>query len=198
MKSYKLFIIWPICIIIFCTILILRFAIFTDIISEDEEEYTVNPYSVNNLFNAWEIAYERNKSHLETFKELGHVFLHPTCAISDYGSDFYYDFSAIEAYESGKLIQDILNKKDLDEIYKINYFGNDIGVYPENYLFEKNPEEIFPEEWIRAIMNSYILCGPFNYSGFMIGSGRVWYHIFKVDGVTRYSIETLNFDFFDL
>lgn len=79
------------------------------------------------------------------------------------------------AYEFGAKIQKIVQAKDLDGLFRL--IDGELENGPRRkFVSTRSFDDIFPQDWVRAILSDTPSCSPVGWRGFMLGSGLLWFN----------------------
>ncbi|TNE34733.1 MAG: hypothetical protein EP348_10370 [Alphaproteobacteria bacterium] len=100
-----------------------------------------------------------------------------------------------EAHAFGLQIQQILLDKNLSGLFDL--VAGELANGPrKRFAATKTFDQMFDPAWVRAVLTDPPPCQPVGWRGFMLGSGRIWYHrdkdgwhLFSINGALQEPVE---------
>jgi len=98
-----------------------------------------------------------------------------TAEDKDYAKNWDGYYSPQGAYDFGVEIQRLVQAKDLDGIFRL--IDGELENGPRRkFASTRSFDDIFPKEWVSAILSDTPDCAPVGWRGFMLGRGLLWFN----------------------
>lgn len=96
-----------------------------------------------------------------------------------------------QGYNFGLKIQNAIRSRDLQLLFSFINGELQFGHLRKKYIKNKKFNEVFSEDWRKAVLDTMPSCEPLGYRGFLLGNGSIWYdynsdnqvwHIITING----------------
>jgi hypothetical protein len=83
--------------------------------------------------------------------------------------------TAQEAYDFGLKLQSLVRAKDIKGLFDL--VPGELRSGPrKSFVKNKNFDEIFSKEWVKAVLSSKPDCRPVGWRGYMLAHGEIWFY----------------------